>query len=304
MKECAASGFRPLVNGTGVLVNNQQDDALRRSSSVPRPSPPGQQKRYTRSMTIAAGFVHGEGILICADSEFQVGGYKGIGNKVGAIEGSWGKIITAVWGNPDYAVDALQRLELELNRGFKTDLLTAVREILARAYSDLIFTRPDYAQSAQILYYGFVLGLYDDSTKQLRLCSTNDASLRELDSYYCGGFGRDAANAILGNLYSQEASKVDTAILAAYMLDQVKKEVPSCGGPSSFINLTSDGRIESDPIDASAVVHIENVGTFFRQQCALFATRHMYADDDDFEELCRQLMRSARHLRALWKDSQ
>lgn len=269
--------------------------------------PPLKHKRYPlvwrprdKLMTIAAGFVHQGGILLCSDTEIQTPGLKSLGMKLGWFYGDWGIIAGAIAGNADYATGALNKLERDLkHKDPNVELIDAIDESLNAFYSLHVLSHPHY----QYIDIGYSLLLAIRPPNELpRLYVTNETVVRPVSSAYrCEGIGRDVGHSVLQSLYYDEMPERRARLLAAYMLARVKQNVPGCDGPSVFLNLGLDGEVttlQGDP----ELVHVENVSSWFDQSASEFLLNHTCSSEDEFKRQLETLIAQALHARALWTE--
>jgi hypothetical protein len=83
-------------------------------------------------MTIAAGFVCREGILLCADTEQTAWAMKLHGSKLGHFACPGGIIAFAYAGNTRFAFSAIQKLQKRLQGIPPEDTLSEVEKVLDR----------------------------------------------------------------------------------------------------------------------------------------------------------------------------
>lgn len=65
--------------------------------------------------------------------------------------------------------------------------------------------------------------------------------VNKVDTYDSIGFGRDMSKYLLDKLYRPEMSTRETAVVANYVLDQIKEHVQYCGGDTSLVALNAKG---------------------------------------------------------------
>jgi hypothetical protein len=251
-------------------------------------------------VTIAAGFCYDGGVLLCADSLGETGESRSIINKIGCRSGPWGTIAGATAGNVDYAAAAFNGLLDEIASG-ECDCISDVRSVLHDFYSEHVFSHPLYQSYPDNLKYSLLLAIRFAGAARTSLHVTNEAIMREVNTFRCEGLGRDVGHSVLMPLCRSGLSEEQTALLAAYMLAKVKRSVPGCGGASNFINVSHSGPAEVKIYDPH-VFHIENVCGWFDQCASQFLLDHMNGSMAEFESRLVQLNGQARHLRVLWDD--
>jgi 20S proteasome alpha/beta subunit len=270
----------------------------------PKPLVPLKHKRYPLSrggiVTITAGFVHNGGVLLCSDSQIEIGSQqKSWGRKIGSIVHEWGGIAGAVAGNSDYGTCAFQSLELRASEGPLT--LVEIEELLKGAYEENVFRHPFYLTHPMDYWYSLLLAVSLPGMDRPKLYLTNEATLREVTTYRCEGIGREVGHTVLKPLWKPDMDLDSLMRLSAYMLAVVKNNVPGCGGPSQFANVGLFGVPRVANGNAMDVLHIENVYGWFDQVSSEFLLKHMCESDQDFETYLGDLQKHARRIRGIWK---
>jgi len=185
-------------------------------------------------MTIAAGFVCSDGILLCADTEHTGWTSKSHHSKVDHFEVPGGKVCFALAGSSALAWSAIQKCKKQLQAEQSDDLASDIEVILDAEYRRNVLTHPNYAS----LDYSLLVGLWTERGSQL-YCTTATA-LREIKDFECIGIGGELAQFIvrqgLPSLSLREA-----VALAAYTLAGVKEGITGCGGMSVYLLLRNDG---------------------------------------------------------------
>lgn len=248
-------------------------------------------------MTIAAGFVHSGGVLLCADSEMEAPGLKSVGRKIGTIVKEWGSVACGIAGNVDYATCAFQALTRECDQQ-ELDI-GDIEEILSNFYKEHAFGHPHYASYPDSIKYSLLLAVQFIG-EMPKLYVTNETILREVTTYRCEGIGKDVGHSVLKPLWRPDMEAEQVMRLGAYMLAIVKTHVPGCGGPSQFVNIPTLGF--PGQIESPKTLQIENVFGWFDQTSSEFLLQHMCDSDEEFETHLSGLSKAARHIRELWKD--
>jgi 20S proteasome alpha/beta subunit len=92
-------------------------------------------------MSIAAGFVHRGGVLLCADTELTAGIRKLQASKIFHFESALGRFAFAFAGNVRNAVATLQKVEAKVNRS-RRNAMSVVEHVLDIEYKRLVLCQP------------------------------------------------------------------------------------------------------------------------------------------------------------------
>src|SRR5471030_1320253 len=115
---------------------------------------PWKAKPKEKQMTIAAGFFHRDGILLCAHTEHQIGGeFKTHESKLTEFECVAGRVEFAFAGNDAFAVSAIEECERKLKQTSSKDALTVVRAALDAEYKRIVLTHPEQAFNVGVHYW-------------------------------------------------------------------------------------------------------------------------------------------------------
>jgi len=248
-------------------------------------------------MTIAAGFVYGQGVLLCADSQFTIGDAKMDGSKLGSFTAPWGTVICTFAGNIDYAAGAFQRCERNLSGHIKGQPLTVLEDTLGDYYTEHVFEHPDRADGEYD--YNLLLAVKLKTEKRTQLYGTYDTVLREIAVFSCTGIGELLGNGTLRFLYRPGMKENEATALAAYMLASVKRNIQYCGGRSVIYVLRNDGSTE-DLSSKRLALFTESVSGWFVNQAEQFMLTHTFGEEKDFKARLVNLNVDALYLRDLW----
>ena len=96
-------------------------------------------------MTIAAGLLHRDGVLLCADTEQTGWAMKLHAAKLGHFAHPAGKVAWAYAGNVNFAVSAIQKCRRRLEAAAPTDTLGELEAVLDEEYRRNVLSHPGYA---------------------------------------------------------------------------------------------------------------------------------------------------------------
>ena len=249
-------------------------------------------------MTIAAGFLHRDGIILCSDTQQEGGTTKYHGPKIGVVDIPFGKIGFAFAGNVDFAIAAIQSCGQRLKDTAPEDTVRVLTETVESEYRRLVFTHPDYHSGH--LWYSLVLSLWDESRGECSLWATQDHSIIScFENFRPVGIGTDLANVIVRPFMNDMLSEEKALILMTFMMARVKETVPGCGGISQYVAMGHNG-------SASAVMNIsleevEKVsGPYDKAAHELLCSMNI-EDDQIYNNAAMAFIRQAVNDREMWK---
>jgi hypothetical protein len=235
-------------------------------------------------MTIAAGFSHGSGIVLCADTQQEAGTGKFHGPKVGVSDIPYGKIAFAMAGNAAFATTAVQSCAAALGTTTPSKTISVMVEVLESEYRRLVFTHPLYTTDPN-LWYAIIIALWQESTKTCSLWVTQEHSIHSCFEHFCAvGAGTDLANVIVRPFADDALTEQRTLTLMAYMMARVKDNVAGCGGISQYISLSDDGACSS--LINISLDEVEKVAALYDKAVHELL---LFINEDDYEAFSRGL---------------
>lgn len=245
------------------------------------------------SVTIAAGFVFGGGVLLCADSQFSYGGVaKARGSKVFAYhmgQASPVRIGFALSGNVKYAKEGIREIGnriIDSRAATTLEAEAAIREAHAEHYAK-IWRHPDYrAQDGGPNYWLFVTTW--TPTGGLSLWGTDDAALSPITDYDANGSGWYLFRYLLQNMYRQDMSLQHIVTLATHAFTELKTYDPNIGFNSEFLVARPTG--DFSVIAGCDIGYVENFGRMLQRALyeLLFVMADLRSTDEDIKR-ARQL---------------
>jgi 20S proteasome alpha/beta subunit len=281
---------------------------------IPRfPYPRPLKQRYPwglpkeKRMTIAAGFLCSEGVLLCADTELSGWAMTLHESKLDEFKYGTQRIAFAYAGHSAFAVSALQRCKrhLEAISPSPGETLSVIEQFLSREYRRSVLSNPD--RNNKDLHYWLLLCIssLDGGAK---LYATEQTSLIHVPgSYHCIGIGEALAH------YLCRATLVSTPTIdqalsgAAYILGAVKDYSPGCGGYSQFLLVKNDGTVKrflsSKNVPSNNLERIESysVGFDHRARQLLFSMADLDLSDEAFKYRLKGFSRLLLATRKEWK---
>jgi hypothetical protein len=259
---------------------------------------PSRLDRRKPPMTIAAGFLCDDGIVICADREVSTGSDKWEESKIFTLhtdaETPKTNAIIAGSGWLDYVkmtVDKIRKRAMFMSTALEIE--EAVEETVLEVHRKHIrFYSGDEKPN-----FDLIVGIRDDSG--LVLLQSIGTSVRRVPTRFsCIGVGQTLASYISRKLNPQDDTASEAALLAVQILEQVKANVPECGGLFSDVAvLPKDGPLIR--INPSALLDIGNRSREFALllKPLLMSVTNPTLSEEDFEERILELTQKCRHIR-------
>jgi hypothetical protein len=235
-------------------------------------------------MTIAAGFVYRDGVMLCADTLIQMWPAKLYGMKIAPLTGPWGEGRVACSGSYDRAAAAVDKCRDALLKARHKSPLDVIKETVKRHYADSVMKHPHYGVDHG-LPYSLLFALRFGSDR-CRLYVTEETDTREIDTYRAIGAGGPLGLQLSAPLYRLGMTEKETAALAGYVLSTVKDNVDGCGGRSILVSIRHDGSIVEFMTDASVeldLAHADHFAGEFNKRAAQLFVSHISPDLNDAE---------------------
>jgi len=202
-------------------------------------------------MTIAAGFVHRNGVLLCSDSESSSSENKSYVSKTGHFSYPNGRIAYALAGPETSARGVIEEFKeaTKNESGDARNVLKTLQETWVKEHKRRVINHPDYVTHwADIQIYLLIAirpfgGAYT-------LYANHQNVIDKVDSYQVLGIGASLAQRLIDPVISAATHRLPVLHLANYVLAMCKNYVPGCSGPSQFLLLNDDGcvtAITNDP---------------------------------------------------------
>jgi hypothetical protein len=160
-------------------------------------------------MTIAAGFMHQSGIILCSDTQQEGGSTKYHGPKTGIIDIPYGKIAFAFAGHADFAITAIQTCAARLKSVPPGDTIQTLSEVIESEYRRLVFNHPDYSTDRSLSYW-LLIALWQKATCSCSLWVTQEHSLHSsFEPFRAVGIGMDLANVLVRPFETDRLSELE-----------------------------------------------------------------------------------------------
>jgi hypothetical protein len=257
------------------------------------------RKPRMETVTIAAGFVHQNGIVLCSDTQQEAGASKYHGPKVGIVDIPYGKIAFAMAGHSDFATAAIQACSARLASVPPSDTIRVLAEVIESEYRRLVFTHPLFETDHNLPYW-LLLAIWQESSNTCSMWVTQEHSLHScFQGFRAVGIGTDMANVIMRPVENDPLSESDALTLMAYMMARVKDTVPSCGGISQYISIDNDGHVSA--LVNIALEEVEKVSALYDKEAHRLLLSMNDEDEETFNQRAASFLLQANSVRENWK---
>ncbi len=211
-------------------------------------------------MTVAAGFVCKDGVILCADTEVTTGNTgKYQQSKVVHLHG----VSYAVYaGDVAFVAEIAPQLRARI-RATKSisALATDVGAEWKRCFTEH-YTKPPKSEKT---FAYLLLTLWDPD--RVKLYSALARNFYEVGTFEIFGTGADVARAAVAPFYTPDIKVEDATVLGIYGISQAKKYAQLCGGETEVVRCRQieEGKVAIGKLDAALVRESEaDVQTFMR----------------------------------------
>ena len=253
---------------------------------LPRVRPVTRRRLPERKppVTIAAGLVCSDGVVLCADTQLT-SNYKQPGQKLWLHEAA--HLSVAMTGAGDYVllklVNGTIRHRIKGRMSLDRVLHGIVEPVLASVHADHIDKAPDWR--VQNGYDVNVIVAIKTRTG-VRLYESSRTGVSEITDYRCVGAGSPVGNYIAGNLFSPSLSVLWGQVCAAYLIQQTKAYGMDCGGETSIVVMPKDGpAVLLPPAEVRQIELVANrIHEAFSPVMTACAEPQLDGDGQDLEE--------------------
>jgi hypothetical protein len=194
-------------------------------------------------VTIAAGLLCREGVLLCTDTEVTDWESKTQESKMRYFDFPGGRVCFAYAGNTRFAFSAIEKCEKRLNRKTKQpiDPYNEIESVLDKEYRRNVLSHPSQDKD-HTLHYWLLIALWLDGAGT-KLYVSSLTALNEVKEFECEGSGKQLAKHILKSAFYGKMAYSEALCLAAYAISLVKDTVQYCDGIGVFRFLSHNGAI-------------------------------------------------------------
>jgi 20S proteasome alpha/beta subunit len=200
-------------------------------------------------MTIAAGYLCNDGVILCADTQETIQGYvKTSTQKITVFEGNSCTVAFAGAGDNGIQIDMVIQEICDELREEEPPSVTGFK-VLLHSVLDRLFPQPHYPKTDSQVE--LLIALRQNSKTHLVVAYDN--VFAEVPEFDCIGIGVLLGKSMLKNYYRRSHTLTEAYIVLAYVLHHAKRWVDGCGGQSDIFlipNLsTTVARIDSGEVE-------------------------------------------------------
>jgi 20S proteasome alpha/beta subunit len=203
---------------------------------------PKRRPERKRRVTICAGMMCTDGIVICADTELTLTTMKASRAKIFITAEHLQDFRMAIAGAGDYdfCKAAIQYTEPTLTSD-DTPSLENLQSAIGDAVNDVYVNHiyPNKLNSRDIS----LLAAMWRKGEGYRLIRTSETAVLRVDRYEVLGSGGEIAEYILKRMYSEDLTIAQAVALAIYLMAEVKQRGQGCGGETNISVLRADGEM-------------------------------------------------------------
>jgi 20S proteasome alpha/beta subunit len=213
-----------------------------------QPKPPIKRLPRSKYVTIAVGFYRGDGLVLCADTQETISGFKRNVPKIVfkpdvVYERTPCAVFAGAGDGPlvDHLIDKLWR-KMATSTDSLAHMIGAMEDELIHVYKRLTpCYHPGFMPDAQ-----FLVGVFCPPN-HLQLVEISGPVLTRNITAKAIGCGDTLSSYIEERLSSPKAGLSEVIQVAIYIVDQAKKHVDGCGGETHVVTLTDSGKLEIFP---------------------------------------------------------
>jgi 20S proteasome alpha/beta subunit len=240
-------------------------------------------EKRKQPVTIGIGFLCADGLIIGADSEVSADTDKRQESKIFTMNENGSSpgptVVFAGSGWLDYvkmAVEKIKKQAIFATTGYE------IEEVVEQTVLEVYRKHIRFYSGDDKPFFNLLTGIKDGDRLQLLL--TSSTSIRQVYEPVCIGVGETLANYLIRRLTPQRETTEKAAHLAVQILEQVKANVPGCGGMfSEVVMLPKHGPVSR--ISPSNMLDIEDRGRGFMRliKPLLLSFSDANTAEDEFE---------------------
>lgn len=191
-------------------------------------------------MTIVAGFIYSQGMLLCSDMEEGDGYSKKQVKKILHVDGNGWQLDIGGSGPSAVLALAYKKLKKEFFSYDCVEELAAgheesIRSVLLEMHERYIWPSKSTDYTTELL-----IGLNLKSSKQCLLYRTQEYIPQPVETFCCIGKGSILGNYFASTLYDPSVTRTQMMFLGTFIIREVKDFVPDCGqGTQMEFTMTS-----------------------------------------------------------------
>jgi 20S proteasome alpha/beta subunit len=254
-------------------------------------------------MTIAAGFVANDGVVLCTDSLYS-GGIKVHGKKIFPMQLDGGAVAFALAGHEPFAKRAIEECFAFLGqnpdsqrsvRGIKT----LVEAALKRFHEEFVFTRP--VGERESVWFNLLVAIASLSEPPC-LFASHETVLIPVPEHECFGVGYYVGHHVIETAYSRRMAVDDAVVLAIHAVAVAKEYVEGVGGQTQLLWIRNGTVSPFHPINSA--IYTENYVMSFDRRSAelLFHTANPKLDEEEFQRHVDRFVSLTKMMRKYWRE--
>lgn len=253
-------------------------------------------------MTVALGFVHRDGVTLCADTEATGNDNRKLHiSKLANFETPVGRFGVVFAGNSSNAISTIQKIQDKLTRSHSSQPLMVVEHVLDTQYRRLVYDTPKALWAA----HDFDLIIAHQPPRgRVAMYVSEGVSLREETDYAAAGIAANFARQMIDQFRLGVVTQSNFLTLGSYVLGASKRYMTQVGGMSLFIDFGNDGSESHFYDDPYLKAQEESFGVIqmFSLQLAIQMADPALSDQD-FEMNLHVFDRKMRERREKWVDA-
>ena len=254
-------------------------------------------------MTIAAGFVVSDGVLLCADTLWSDGETKDYRDKIFSWHGKRAVVSFAVAGNSDNARSTVDECRVALQASRKTtlsspDVIRIIKPVIRRAWTSHVDSRP--WEEREVAMYQLLIAI-SASAQAPRLFRCTGTTPAAVDSFECVGSGKPLARYCIESSYRRNLTVDEAAVLGILALAATKQHMDGIGGKSQFTVVRKGFASGIVPHDVNQSEHLA-LEYKRRATNLLLDIADGQLDEDELRERILEFSNFAQDLRKEWLD--
>jgi 20S proteasome alpha/beta subunit len=255
-------------------------------------------------MTIAAGFVVSDGVVLCTDSQYTAG-IKRYGTKIFPLQLNGGAVAFALAGHEPFAKRAIEECCKFLDANEESqNSISGIKDTvelgLESFYQRFVHTRPNGARESVRFELLVAAASVKEKPVMFSACET---VLIPIPKYECLGAGYFVGEHVIETGYSKGMSLDDAVVLAIHATAVAKEYVDGVGGPTQILWI-KDGTVSLfHPINTA--IFTENYIMSYERRSAelLFHAANPKLSDEDFQQHADRFIRHVGFIRRHWRES-
>ena len=254
-------------------------------------------------MTIAAGFVVEDGVVLCTDSLYS-GGIKRMGKKIFPLQLNGGAVAFAVAGHEPFAARAIEECALCFDQNpdhqaSVTGIKSTVELALKNFHEQFVFTRP--ADERDKVRFQLLVAMAT-LTESPCIFSSCETVLTPISRYECIGSGYFVGEHIIETGYTQNMRLDDAVLLGIHATAVAKEYVEGVGGPIQLLWMKNGIVSPFHPLNTSIFTENYVMSYERRSEELLFQAANPKLTDEEFDAHAKRFVETTKFIRRRWRE--